>query len=133
MVVSVDTISGKLSSAGGSYNNGWVTTNIRSFGNYALTADTIPPEIIPISISNSSALTETSKIRFIISDELSGIGSVVGYLDNQWVLFDYDAKEDLILHSFDPERFEMGKKHHLKLYVTDSKGNNSVYEATFYK
>ena len=133
LLVNVDTVSGRLSSAGGSYNNGWVTSSVRSFGNYAIAADTIPPKIIPLSISNRSVLTETSKIRFLISDELSGINTVEGYMDDKWMLFDYDAKNDLIVHTFDPDRFEMGKKHQLKLYVTDSKGNRSVYEASFQK
>jgi hypothetical protein len=133
LLVSVDTVSGRLSSAGGSYNNGWVTSSIRSFGNYAIAADTIPPIIIPLSISNRSTLTETSGIRFLITDELSGISTIEGYMDDKWMLFDYDAKNDLIVHTFDPDRFEMGRKHHLKLFVTDAKGNRSVYEASFYK
>ncbi|NLB27243.1 MAG: M23 family metallopeptidase [Bacteroidales bacterium] len=133
LLVNVDTITGRLSSAGGSYKNGWVTSNIRSFGNYAVAADTIPPKIVPLSISNQTILTEASRLRFLISDELSGISSVEGYLDGKWILFDYDAKNNLIVHTFDTERFEMGKKHQLKLYVTDLKSNKSVYEASFYK
>ncbi len=133
LLVSVDTVSGRLSGAGGSYDNGRVTSSIRSFGNYAVAADTIPPKIISLSISNRSTLTETTQIRFLITDELSGINTVEGYLDGKWMLFDYDAKNDLIVHTFDPDRFEMGKKHQLKLYVTDAKGNSSVYEASFRK
>ncbi len=133
ILVNVDTVSGRFYSAGGFFNNGWITANIRAFGNYAVAVDTIPPKIIPLSIKNKNLLTESSKIRFLISDDLSGIESYEGYLDDKWMLFDYDAKNDLIVHDIDPERFEMGKKHHLILHVTDSKGNRSVYEASFHK
>ena len=133
ILVNVDTVSGKFSSVGGICNNGWVTSNIRAFGNFAVSADTIPPKIIPLSIKNNNMLTESSKIRFLITDDLSGIKSIEGFMDNIWMLFDYDAKNDLIVHNIDPERFEMGIKHHLILHVTDSKGNSSVYEAAFIK
>jgi hypothetical protein len=133
LLVSVDTISGEISAAGGAYNNGWVTGDIRSFGNYAVALDTVPPRIIPLSIRNNSAITETSRIRFRISDDLSGIKNYTGTLDGKWALFEYDAKSNLITHYFDAQRFELGKRHAFVLKVTDNKGNESRYEASFWK
>lgn len=133
LLVTVDTLTQKISAAGGSFDNEWVTGNIRSFGNYAVALDTVPPRIVPLSVRDKSTITETSRIRFRITDDLSGIYEIVGTLDGKWALFEYDAKSNLITHSFDAERFELGKRHEFILKVTDNKGNESTYEASFWK
>jgi len=133
LLVTVDTLTQKISAAGGEYNNGWVTGHIRSFGNYAVALDTVPPRIVPLSIHDKSALTESSRIRFRIIDDLSGIKEYVGTLNGKWALFEYDAKTNMITHYFDAERFELGKRHEFVLKVTDNKGNESIYEASFWK
>lgn len=133
LLVSVDTLTGEISAAGGHYDNGWITGDIRTFGNYAVAPDTVPPRIVPLSIRDKSAITESSRIRFRISDDLSGIKEFVGTLDGKWALFEYDAKTDMITHYFDTERFELGKRHAFVLKVTDNKGNESIYEASFWK
>jgi hypothetical protein len=133
LLVIVDTLTQEISAAGGNYDNGWVTGNIRSFGNYAVASDTVPPRIVPLSIRDNSAITETSRIRFLITDELSGIKEYVGTLDGKWALFEYDAKSNTITHYFDAVRFELGKRHKFILKVTDNKGNESIYKASFWK
>lgn len=133
LLVSIDPVSGKYSSAGGKYENGWVTAEIKNLGIYAVRIDTVAPVINPLSITNKNTLTENNRIRFKINDELSGIDKIDGYLDGIWALFEYDAKNNLITHYFDEERFEMNREHQLKLLVSDYKNNTSYYEATFYK
>jgi hypothetical protein len=133
LLVNVDTISGNFYSCGGQYKKGWVTGDLRTFGNYAVAIDTVPPVIKPLSIKNRAALTESNRIRFRITDELSGISTITGFMDDKWALFEYDAKTDMIVHYFDPERFEMKRQHTLKLIISDQKGNTSTYEARFYK
>ena len=92
LMVSVNESSGKYYAAGGEYSNGWVKSSIRNFGNYAIVADSIPPKITPLSIENNKTLKETTRIRFKISDDLSGISEIEGFLDGKWALFEYDAK-----------------------------------------
>jgi hypothetical protein len=133
LLVNINPDNGKFTSAGGKYENGWITADIRTFGNYAVRVDTVPPTILPLSIANKTTLTEPDKIRFEIKDDLAGIGTIEGLIDGKWALFEYDAKNNLITHYFDAERFEMNKQQNFKLTVTDNRGNSSVYEATFYK
>ena len=133
LFVTIDPKSEKVSAAGGSFSNGWVTGKIRNFGHYAVALDTIAPKIIPLSIRNNSDLTETNRIRFRITDELSGITRIEGKLNGKWALFEYDAKNNLITHYFDAGRFELKKRHHLKLIVIDHCKNKSTYEASFWK
>lgn len=133
LFVTVDTLKQKISAAGGQYDNGWITGDIRTFGNYAVALDTVPPQIVPLSIRDKSALTESSRIRFRISDDLSGINEITGTFDKKWALFEYDAKTNMIVHYFDAERFDLGKRHEFVLKVTDNKGNESTYKASFWK
>lgn len=132
IIVNANPETGKYYSAGGNYKDGQVETTTKYFGVFAVTVDTIPPKIIPLSIKNN-AITETSRIRFKISDDLSGINTYEGLIDGKWALFEYDAKKHVITHYFDKSRFEMGKRHNFKLTVTDSKNNSTGYECTFWK
>lgn len=132
VIVNIDPDKGSVSAVGGKYNNNWVETKIRRLGAFAVTVDTIPPVIKAISIKDGK-LIESNRIRFRISDDLSGIDKITGLLDGEWVLFDYDAKNNLITHFLDKERFMFGKRHAFKLTVTDYRGNASVYESSFWE
>lgn len=133
LLVNINPETGKYRAAGGKFENGRVIGEIRNFGIYAVRIDTVPPTIKPLSITENKTLTETDKIRFTITDDLAGIDKIEGLIDGIWALFEYDAKNNLITHYFDAERFEMNKLHDFKLTVTDTKENSSVYEATFFK
>jgi len=133
LLVSIDDKTGICSAAGGAYKNGWISGKVRNLGHYAVKVDTLAPEIRPLSIQSNQELTEPNRIRFKISDDLSGIQQITGILDGKWALFEYDAKNSLITHYFDSNRFEMNKQHHLHLTVSDYKGNKTSYEANFRK
>lgn len=133
IIVKTEPATNSKISQGGSYADGWVTTDVRTLGTFAVTVDTIAPRITPLSIRERNALTESSQIRFRISDDLSGIKSYVGKIDGQWALFEYDAKYSLLTYQIDPQRLELKKRHTLELTVTDQCNNQSVYEATFWK
>lgn len=107
---------------GGSYEDGFVTTKTRSFGNYTVLIDTIPPGIKPISVSGSR-----EKMVFRIGDNLSGIKSYRGTIDNKWILMEYDYKTGLLVYTFDDSRVSSGR-HLFQLTVTDERGNSSIYK-----
>ena len=133
MLAQVDPVSGRVYSATGKFVDGWVLGNIRVLGNYALVVDTTAPKIIPLSIAKKTTLQESNRLRFTIADNLSGIETVRGTIDEKWVLFEYDLKNNLITYTFDKSRLQFGKAHILNLEVTDFKGNTSTYKANFYK
>lgn len=133
MLAQVDPVSGRIYSATGKFVDGWVEGNIRVLGNYTLAVDIVAPKIVSLSIADKKTLKETGKLRFTITDNLSGIETFRGTIDGQWVLFEYDLKNNLISYTFDKERLQLGKNHLLNLEVTDYKGNTSKYKANFYK
>ena len=122
-----------LTAIGGTFENNWVKTQIRHFGNFCVTLDTIPPKIHALSIRNNNTLTNPHQIRFKIKDDLSGINTYRGTIDGKWALFEYDAKNNLLSYTFDKSRFEFNKQHQLVLEVSDIKNNTTLYEATFTK
>lgn len=114
-----------LAAEGGEFKNGAVYFKTRSFGPYAVVADIDPPKIRNFNFKGATPnLHHLSKIEFKISDNLSGIATYNGYLNNQWVLFEYDRKTGHIWHTFEPQKMQKGKQN-LRLIVTDERGNTA--------
>jgi hypothetical protein len=121
----------KISAAGGDWKNGYVRGYITAFGDYFITLDTIAPEIKPINIKQGSTMTGIDGIRLTVTDEFSGIKKVDGYIDGNWVLFDYDKKNNLIYYQFDRELLVANKSHTLEIVATDTKDNISRFNCDF--
>jgi murein DD-endopeptidase MepM/ murein hydrolase activator NlpD len=113
------------------YQNGWVSAQVKSFGTFYVTMDSVAPRIEPITLSKNKIMTEKTKVAFKIADKHSGIGKFNGTIDGYWVLFEYDQKTNSLWHTFD-DRIEKGT-HQLELEVTDKKENKSTYKTTFIK
>jgi len=111
---------------GGTYKNGAVHLRTREFGEFAVTVDNKAPEITPLSYIK---LNEGHKLRFNCEDDLSGLQSYDLYIDGEWRLLEYDAKNDLLYHYID-KKYDVGE-HELKLIVTDDKENKTVFTRTF--
>lgn len=116
---------------GGKFENGWVSVNTRNFGNFYVVVDTIAPSITARNMSPGKNLAAQSKIDFTIADNFSGIQSFNAYIDDKWVLMEYDSKNKHLWHRFDPSLVK--GTHTFKLVVTDWKDNEKVYQATFSK
>lgn len=116
-------------SIGGTFEDGWVSTQTSAFGSFYITADTTAPSIRPQNITNGKNMAGVSRINFKISDNLSGIRSFNGYINDNWVLMEYDPKTNSLWHSFESD-FPRGN-HRFRLEVIDGKNNAAVFEANF--
>ena len=114
---------------GGNFENGFVTAQVREFGSFYIGVDTQAPVIRPLNISENKSMAGISHINFKISDNLSGIKSFNGYIDDQWVLMEYDAKTASLWHVLASD-LPKGK-HTFRLSVTDMKDNENVYQVNF--
>ncbi len=117
----------KPSSVGGKWEDGFIVTQLRTIGNFALMADTLAPKIKPVNFTNGKVVHTLKNLQLEISDELSGITSYRGTLNGEWILMDYDAKNSLLTYSFD-EKIRKGKNK-LIVKVSDACGNNSNLSA----
>jgi len=116
---------------GGGFENGWVSVNTRNFGNFYVAVDTIAPVITPRNLTSGKNIAAQRKIDFTITDNFSGIQSFNGYIDDKWVLMEYDSKNRHLWHTFDAALTK--GTHSFKLVVRDWKDNEKVYEASFIK
>jgi hypothetical protein len=121
---------GKISSQGGKFENGKIVIKTRSFGKYGLAIDTIPPVIKPVNISPNKDLSTYNTFSVKISDNLSGIKTYRGTIDNKWILMEYEPKKSTLTYRFDNERIATGE-HEFKLEVSDGLGNKTFYSAEF--
>jgi len=116
-------------SYGGAYKDGYVTGSVQEFGSFHIGVDTQAPVIRPLNISQNKVMAGIPQINLKISDNLSGIKSFNGYIDDQWVLMQYDSKTASLWHTFEPGLAK--GKHTFKLVVLDAKDNERVYQVNF--
>ncbi len=102
----------------------------KTLGQFTLAKDTIAPKIvISKSIQNKDILNQ-KEVRFSVSDDFSGIKSINGYLNEKWILFEYESKLKRIIHTFEDSKFIDGLNT-LKLLVIDNVGNSTTFETQF--
>ncbi|MCK6650798.1 MAG: hypothetical protein L6Q66_14165, partial [Bacteroidia bacterium] len=102
---------GKKSYIGGTFDNGWIKANTKSFGNFGVCIDTIPPKLKPaFKFHKDSVIIDLNKenyIGIIVNDDLSGIKKHRATIDGKWVLCEFETKKDLLFYTFD-ERYTPG-------------------------
>jgi murein DD-endopeptidase MepM/ murein hydrolase activator NlpD len=98
-----------------------ISTKSKEVGVFYAKLDTVAPSISIINLNTSTKTFRENQIRVKITDNLSGIDTYDGYINDQWVVFDYDAKRNLLVYDFDDK---MGKgEQTLKMVVKDAVGN----------
>jgi hypothetical protein len=116
---------------GGTYVDGYIKADARTFGDFYIKVDTVPPVIHPLDIKNGSNMAKLKCITLKIGDNLSGIKSYAGKIDGKWVLMEWDFKTRVLSYKFD-NTITPGK-HQFDLTVTDNKDNTSQFNAYFFK
>ncbi len=111
---------------GGKSDGRFISTKVREFGRYTIMADTTQPVVKAVNISEGKNISSQKNISITISDDLSGIKSYDGYLNEKWILMDYDAKNNLLLYEFD-DRLNKGINH-FRIKVVDNCGNETEYK-----
>ena len=102
----------------------------RSLGPYTVLADTSDPVIKGGFASGIPVLTKNDRLKFVISDNESGIDKFEGFVDGNWVLMEFDYKTGEFWFQPDAERLAAGI-HELKIYITDAVGNTAVEQTEF--
>jgi hypothetical protein len=133
-IISIDK-KGHFDYEGGMYMNGNMQGESKHFGKFAIAVDTTPPRIIatvkPLSGDSIADLRNVNSLKFKVTDNLSGIKKYRATMDGNWVLCEYDAKNDQLLHTFDGT-LQPGI-HHFKLEVSDDKENKKEWKLIFKK
>lgn len=94
-------------------------------GKFFVSLDTIGPIIRKINN------TKNKKIRFEIKDEETGIKKYTATINNEWALFEYEPKKNMI--EFKPDSYtKLIDVNDLFIEVEDVLGNKTIYKETFY-
>jgi len=116
---------------GGTYQDGYIKTQVRGFGDFYIKIDTVPPFIVPLNIKNGVNLAKSPGIFLKIGDRLSGVKAFAGKIDGKWVLMEWDYKSKILSYTFNND-IAVGK-HIFELTVSDYKENSSHFTANFYR
>ncbi|MDU8887278.1 M23 family metallopeptidase [Yeosuana sp. MJ-SS3] len=109
-----------------------LSTLTKYLGTYALTLDTIAPTIRPINFQTKKWLSKYRFLKVKIDDKLSGISNYRATVNGKWILMEYDYKTKTLTHDFN-DGIITDTENNLKIIVTDNVGNNSTFEAVFYR
>ena len=116
---------GKLSYLGNKYNDDFIEAQTNVLGTYLIARDEIKPAIKPLNFKSGGLITENWSLRLEIEDKESGIGKYEMLVNGEWVLAEYDAKNNLLIYQIDNH---IKKGHNtLEVIVTDMLGNKCVY------
>jgi hypothetical protein len=107
----------------------YLTAQSLEMGRFVVLIDNEPPVIEAVNVKQNQQVSDSPKISFKITDNLSGISKYNGYLDGKWVLMEYDAKKDLL--TYIPEEKISAGEHILKVVVEDNVKNTSTFTLKF--
>ena len=107
-------------------------TTTKTLGSYTLLFDNNKPKIYGANFNNGDWVSRLKFLTVKISDLESGINSFNAYIDNEWVLMEYDLKNKKLSYDFSDKKL-VGSKHIFKLVVFDNVGNTNTYNSTFYR
>ncbi|OWY23252.1 M23 family peptidase [Sphingobacteriales bacterium UPWRP_1] len=129
-VIAYKNAEGKEIALSSRWEGAFLKAKSREFGNYYITIDSKPPTIKSINLLPGKAMSKYKTIEVQISDNLAGIETYNGYIDDRWVLMEYDQKKARLWHTFDDVSGLPGP-HEFRLVVTDGRGNAAEYKAKF--
>lgn len=103
-----------------------LTYSVYSFGDFLLLQDTISPHVkTQFTSKKIQQIKKFKSFSFSLRDNLSGISKYQLYLNDKWVLAEYDAKSSLLTYTFDSET-PLGNLS-FKLQAADRVGNTTTF------
>ena len=116
-----------ISFLGNSKVDDFIEAKTNKLGTYFIARDSIRPSVIPLNFKDKGSVAENWSLRVKIDDLGTGISKYAMYINDQWVLADYDAKNKLLMYQID-NRLKPGHNV-IKVIVSDMVGNETVYTA----
>lgn len=117
----------KISFLGNNRVDDYIEAKTNMLGTYFIAKDSIRPSVKPLNFKNNGSVAENWSLRVEIDDLGTGISKYAMYINDKWVLADYDAKKKLLMYQID-SHLNSGYNT-LKVVVSDMVGNETVYSA----
>ncbi|OUR91069.1 peptidase M23 [Flavobacteriales bacterium 34_180_T64] len=113
-------------------NGDVLTARTKRFGTFTLNSDSTAPTIKAVNFQDGKWLSKYRYLKVKIADDLSGISNYRATINDKWILMEYDYKTGLLTYDFNDNVIK-DTKNNLKIIVTDNVGNNTTFEATFFR
>lgn len=113
-------------------NGDKLTAKTRTFGSYTVAMDTNPPTIKPLNFADGKWISNQNFLNVKITDDLSGISSYRGTINDKFILMEYDYKKDVLTYNFN-DNVNLETENNFKLIVIDNVGNSATFEAKFFR
>ena len=108
----------------------YISAESSYFGQFYLWMDTIAPKITPINITSDKNMKNAKYVEFKIEDDFSGIADYDIYINEEWVLAEYEPRKNRIRYYFD-EMMPTSETYSIKTVVKDNCNNIEVFETEF--
>ena len=105
----------------------------KKLGNFKILTDSIPPIINFYNLKNNQWISNRKKLTIKINDNESGIKSFNGWINNKWILLEYESKKNILTYDFGDKVNSNDSKNELVVSVKDNCGNISMKKITFYR
>ena len=116
---------GKFSFLGNKFVDDYIEAQTNVLGTYVVAKDIFNPTIKPVNFKSEGVISENWSLRVEIDDQETGIAKYDMYVNDEWVLADYDAKNKLLIYQVD-NHIKNGHNT-FEVVVTDMVGNKCVY------
>lgn len=103
------------------------TSKTKELGKFKLSKDSVAPKIQMMDSIVDKLPFEKKYFQLKISDDLSGIKTYNGFLNDQWILLEYESKNKKLTHYFD-DNIAIEGENKLKVIVSDNVGNSTIFE-----
>lgn len=105
--------------------------NSRICGDFLLVKDTLAPVLYLKNQPYQNNYKNRKKMVVRLEDDFSGIAGYNCFINDQWALFEHDAKNNELICYFDKVPFLTKGTHNLSIEVSDNAGNKDVLETSF--
>ena len=113
--------------------NGFLKASSKTLGSFYIKEDSIPPNVEFLNIQDSKWYSNLDKIKIKGYDNETGIKSYSAWINEKWILLEYDIKKNLFFYDFSDRVNSESIANNLKVEIKDNVGNTTTKEITFYR
>ncbi|PDH46589.1 MAG: hypothetical protein CND26_04485, partial [Bacteroidetes bacterium MED-G13] len=123
----------KFDFLGNKFENGFLKASAKTLGSFFIKKDNSPPVVEFLNIQDLAWHSNIKKIKIKGYDNETGIKSYSAWINEKWILLEYDIKNNLFFYDFSDRVNTKNITNNLKVEIIDNVGNTTAKEITFYR
>ena len=112
------------------YKDNSFSCKTKNLGTFIIAKDSISPKISINKVIQNKEIASIKDLKFFISDDFSGIKSYNCFLNDEWILMEYESKLKRLAPNCPNQKLKEGTNF-LKLIAIDNVGNSTTFETQF--